>query len=526
MASLNKTNYRFLKILRLVINPIVLLFWGPYRFLVTLWNARILAKGKWSDYISFGVAQSINQLFYRTQIINIDRHGRNGISPYLSLGNYHIGYWWHLSLPASYIYHVMGAVLPISSLFGWLFMHFLWLIDQSIDVNHFFLVLSLALFSSTFFANMFVVQNYNALGWLFFPLTLWALTNEHFFLLPIILIVISFASITVFVMAVIIASCFALYTQNFLIFLTFIPAGIKVMLHFYWSISQNSPGIKKSLIRTIKSIGISSVGVKYKRISSKAVSKTFILFLILYSQFFVILFFINGSIDYIWIIGMLIFIINSLFVRFADVQSLYMLMFSLATYIAITSTSPLIVLSYWLVISPPSYVLGDRVKGSPIDLLPPLKPFNVSKIIDKVSAFLEPIDKNEKVLFAFNDPNGKYDNVFDGYRTLLELPLYVATARKFLLFPSWWAVFENNFNGANEFWGRDISDVKENVNKYNANYVIAYNQNEDEIKSFLFEKYELINEIDWENLLNELQFQSVWEADHPPKWSLYKVPYK
>lgn len=529
MSSPNKITYGYFTLIRLAINPLMLLFWGPYRFIFTLWNSRVLARGRWSDYISFGVPQSINQLFYRTQIININRHGRDGISPYLSLGDYSLGYWWHLSLPSSYIYYVMGAVLPIASLFGWLFMHFFWLIEPSIDIKHFYLVLMLALFSSTFFANMFVVQNYNALGWLFFPLALWALINDYFFLLPIIWITMSFFSITVVVMAGILSSFLALYSGSLIIFLTFIPAAIKIALHFYWSTSKNSklnnsPGLKKSLIRTIKSIGISSIGVKYKRISSKAISKTFVLFLFLYSQFGAALFFINGDIDFIWITGMLIFLINSLFIRFADVQSIYMLMFSIATYITITTASPLILISYWLVISPPSYLLGDRVNNFPIDLPPPLRPYNISKVIDKVNNFLAPVQENDKVLFSFNDPDGKYDNVFDGYRTLLELPLYVATKRKFLMFPSWWAVFENNFDGANEFWGRSINDVKENTRKYNANYVIAYNQNENDVESFLSEKYEIINKIDWSDLSKELLSESIWEADSPPKWTLYKVP--
>ena len=172
----------FFKLVKLFLYPLILFFWSPYRIVVTLWNSRILAKGRWSEYLGYGVSESINQLFYKTQIININRYGRNGISPYLSLGNYHLGNWWHLSLPASYIYFAMGAVLPLASLFGWLSIHFIWLTDPLINNSNFLITLMLALFSTTFFTNMFVTQNYNALGWIFFPLVLWALHNEFIFL--------------------------------------------------------------------------------------------------------------------------------------------------------------------------------------------------------------------------------------------------------------------------------------------------------------------------------------------------------
>lgn len=526
--SLLIKHFGIFTLIRFIFYPIILLFWGPYRLIVTLWNSRILAKGKWSDYISFGVPQSLNQLFYRTQIINIDRYGRNGISPYLSLGNYHLGYWWHLSLPASYIYYAMGAVLPIFSLFGWLFMHSFWLIDPNTDINYFFLVIILVTFSSTFFANTFVIQNYNSLGWILFPLAMWALHNEFIFLLPLIWLIISLGSITVVLMGFLLSLVIAINDQNFLIFFTFIPVIIKILFHFYWSLSldsktNNAPGLKKSLIRTVKSIGISSIGVKYKRVSSKSVSKTFILFLLIYLQFGIIVFYLDESSAIIWTAGILIFIINNLAIRFADVQSIHMLMISVATYLAITVTSPLLIMSFWLVISPPPYVLNDRVSNSPIDLPSPLSPFNIQKIIEKVEFFLRTINQNDRVLFTFDNPNGNYENVFDGYRSLLEVPLYVATKRKFLLIPSWWAVFENNFEGAKDFWGREIEKVNENVEKFNANYVITYNQESSDIDSFISNGYSPISEIDWSNLSDELLDEAVWQSKTPPKWILYKV---
>ena len=234
-------------------------------------------------------------------------------------------------------------------------------------------------------------------------------------------------------------------------------------------------------------------------------------------------FHLDESFFIIWVAGMFIFIINSLFIRFADTQSIYMLMFSIATYLAIIIASPLLFISYWLVISPPPYALTDRVTNAPIDLPSPLSPYNIKKITDKVESFLLTIKRNDRVLFAFDNPDGEYDNVFDGYRSLLEVPLYIATKKKFLLVPSWWAVFENNFEGANEFWGRSIKDVKQNVKKYNINYIIAYDQTDAEKESFKLQGYEIVNEMDWANLTEELLNEPVWLSKNPPKWTLYKI---
>jgi len=84
---------------------------------------------------------------------------------------------------------------------------------------------------------------------------------------------------------------------------------------------------------------------------------------------------------------------------------------------------------------------------------------DISPLIDKMQTFFEPVSENKRVLISFDDPQNIYENVFDGYRRLLEVPHYYASVKKFRLFPDWWGVFELNYDGAPDFWGRDVKSV-------------------------------------------------------------------
>ncbi|MDH4318932.1 MAG: hypothetical protein OEV64_11115, partial [Desulfobulbaceae bacterium] len=118
--------YGWFALARLSVYPIVLLFWMPYRLLVTLWNARVLANGRWSEYNRFKAVSGINSLFYWTIAYNIDRYGRSGISPHIGLGNFQLAKMFHVSLPSIYAYWRAGAVLPFASMMVWLAIHLLW----------------------------------------------------------------------------------------------------------------------------------------------------------------------------------------------------------------------------------------------------------------------------------------------------------------------------------------------------------------------------------------------------------------
>jgi len=193
------SRYGWFGFARLVFYPITTLLITPIRLFQTLWSARALANGKWTEYNGFRVHNGLNSLFYRTQAQNFVWYGRSGYSPHLGLGNYPLEKWFHSSLPSLYAYAKAGAVLPLASMFGWWLMHFFWL--ESADLTWGLIVLTLALFSTKFFAGAFVYLNYNAMGWLFFPIGLWGILNEHYWIAGIAWLAASLGSFTVVVLA-------------------------------------------------------------------------------------------------------------------------------------------------------------------------------------------------------------------------------------------------------------------------------------------------------------------------------------
>ena len=64
--------------------------------------------------------------------------------------------------------------------------------------------------------------------------------------------------------------------------------------------------------------------------------------------------------------------------------------------------------------------------------------------------------RGQIIYFAFNDPDNRYSNIFDGYRVIHELTL-VAADKRGSDFSDWYAVEETNFEGAPQCWGRSVS---------------------------------------------------------------------
>ena len=87
--------------LEILFYPFFLLYRMPIAWAKSLWEARILLNGQWHRYMGSNPQNAINSMFYRTQWINLDRYGRNGVSPILGLGQYPLKNRFHLSLLSS-----------------------------------------------------------------------------------------------------------------------------------------------------------------------------------------------------------------------------------------------------------------------------------------------------------------------------------------------------------------------------------------------------------------------------------------
>ena len=138
--------------------------------------------------------------------------------------------------------------------------------------------------------------------------------------------------------------------------------------------------------------------------------------------------------------------------------------------------------------------------------------------------FLSPVPQEGKVFMAFSDPQGVYENIFDGYRQLVELPAYAASRSRILFFPEWWGVFELNYEGAPEIWGRRPDEVLANLDRWETDYVIIYQQEggvlDPEWQKAGFSKE---GEFDWQAFEADFQYHKNFELGDL-KWFLLKKP--
>jgi hypothetical protein len=512
----------------LTIFPLVLVITNTVRLFRSLWASRILANGRWSEYNRFRPQNGLNSLCYWTQALNLDRNGRNGINQFVSTGDYHSGYdWWPCSLTSYYLSWRLGAMLPLLCMFGWIGFHFNWIGYQGIGADIVLIVLAAALVSSYFYAGTFVFLNYNAFGWLFMPLGIYGLITGNYWLASFAWLAASIGSITVVFIAGWLTLAFMLLQGSVLPVLTLLPATIKLASHFSYA-----PNFKEAVFRVASSIGLNSVSnniVKYKRAQrGKIFSVPSIYFLVSWGIFAVLLNEAHQR-EFVLMVAtiLLLWVMNASIARFADDQSVYMAMFSVATVSLILNPSILLFCAYWIAVSPPPFLIGA---SSIIDkpLMPrSYVPFRIQGLIDRCTHFITCTPPLSRILLVLDDPKSDYDKLFDGYRVIYELAFYVGNLNKMLIFPDWWAVFENNTTSSPGFWGRTPEAVLENAKRWNADHVLIYQEMSTSLEDqWTKAGFVELSNMDWGELLHtHLNGEPCWEGGVvAPKWFLLKVP--
>lgn len=512
--------YGWRGIARLPFYPLTALITTPIRLVQTLWACRILADGKgWREYTNFQIHKSISYLFYWTRGLILYQFGRHGHCPYIGLGKYSMSNFSFYSLPSLYIYCEMGVVAILFGMFGWCTSNLIWIHNG--NILWILIVMSLALVSTTFYTNTFGLQNYNVLGWIFFPLGLYGMCNGNWLLCGFAWFAASFCSFTVVFLAGILLLALAFSTWSIIPIYTILPASLKFLTHIYPNIFHGS--IKTFLLNTVKAIGMTNRNVKYKY-KSKKFGKIEIYFLIIYGQFLIVTYLITGNISILYLTGLILFILNSKFSRFADKQTIQMLIFSLATVLIFQHQELWLLPSYWIVISPLPFFTGFNVTQNVLDVVPKLAPFSVKDLKICMKEFLSSVEPGKRILMAFEDPGCEYEKMFDGYGDLLELPYNIAAQKRVHLMPDWCGVFELNYEGAPDFWGRNLKSVIDNVAKWKADYVFIYQTDVKDIeKKWLQAGFEVISKFDWEEKIYLLN--GVWlYHNKKPIWWLLKAP--
>lgn len=506
----------------LLIHPFVLPFFLVPAWFKSLWNSRVLLYGKWGRYHGFRARNAISYFFYKTQWVNFEKYGRCGKSPSVGLGDYPLSKWFHLTMLSSCLYANAGAVVTLGGTLLWVFSHLVWVSAAPWQWTG--LLTLLLFFSSTAYAMAFVRQNYNILGWMWLPVGLYAIATHQYALAAIMWLLASFASFTAVVTMAIMLFFMMLFEGDPYIGLTVVPAVIKLFFHLLPLF--HTGGLRSALLNMAKLIGLTSnKGVKYKRSSMKASINT-AYFISLYGLACALFWIGTGVFPKYLLLCLLFYCANQLKLRFADEESLYMLLTSIGMFSIMQNQANLFsVCSALVLINPHPLLFGisDVQKHGRLRIMQE-NPFDHTSLLSEIEQFLSPIEDGGRVLFVFDDPKDNYDRVFDGYRNLIELPLFMGCIREILVFPSWYYIAETNFHNAPVCWGRDIDKVVRNTIEWHSPFAIVYTHNDEQFDFEAWGKhFDLEGTFDWEPWKDSFAGYEPWEKEKgAPKWWLLR----
>ncbi len=507
--------YGWMSIFRVLCYPATVFFTTPFRLTQTLWSCRKLAHGKLGEYNRFEPTGGLNSLTYWTLALNFSRYGRVGRSPYVGLGDYPLSRMFGYCLPSLYAYWSLSNLTILIGMFGWWFSHLIWL--NSIDPYWVCGVMILVLFSTSFYANTFSLQAYQALGWLFFPLAIFGLLTHQWGLTSLSWLFISLTGPSTIIIGGILCLYKALMDWEIFPVITFLPAGIKMLSHFW--IFQESNQFYKSFQTLFKAIGIRGKDAKYKYPRSLIPSPRNLYYGLIYTQFCISGLMLGADTSLLWV-GLGVYYLNSTYFRFADFQSIVMTMLTLATITLIQSEEEWLLPSFWLLASPLPYFAGFHHLRA-LDIVPKCSPFPIKPFLNGMEKFLQPVNKNQKILAAFDNPQGQIYRIFNEFNWLYQLPFYVANKNKALFIPNEMTIFETNYEGAPEFWGREVDQVLENVKKWEVDFVVIYQEEETRLdKKWIQAGFSCMSEFDWNKYAQYFEGSDIPK----PKWWLLQPP--
>ena len=484
----------------------------PFAWFKSISSSRILLNGQWSRYMGFHPLNGINSLYYRTQWINFDKYGRNGVSPTIGLGEYKMQNLFHLSLISSYFYANAGAVTTLLCTLTMVLSNFIWVNNSSL-VNVTTIVFLMFL-STTIYGMAFARQNYQIIGLMFLPITLYFELNSYFLYSAIAWLVIGFTSITCVTFGVFLVLAISVVKESYLPILSIVPG---IIISYRNILNVNIFEVKKilKLIGAVKSDSI------YKR-KLKLINKYNLYFTIIYLLPTITIYYEFDIVPYLSLIGLIIFIINQGFIRIADEESVIGLYICLLTadVLSLNNLSPLLLISLWAAffIPPSIFSIGDENVT-----VFTFTPFDHANLKKDVEDFLFSIKRGERVLFGFKNPEGEFKNIFDGYRSLMELPFLIANEKGFHAMPDWYAVTETNHADAPNFWGVEPDELIRNMKIWDADYVVVYCKSNEGLAEKYLNEFIVVGEFLWSDALKLDRCPRLTpKGVDLPKWILLK----
>ena len=490
--------------LKIILFPISSCITNPIIFYKTIKNLKVLLNGQWSQYSRLSAFRSLNSSWHRNYDHFLEKYGKKGYAYTMGLGN-HISIRFHFTKISSRIYKSIETLTPILGCYFNFLLYFLFheLLELQIES---YIVLILTLFSSLFYVNAFEAIKYDVLGWVFVPMAYTSFILDYPILLSISYLLIALNSISVLI-PVSISFILLCILNKPLFLICFIPGGLYFLYMLYPMLKDIN---ELKVIST--GLGISSKGKKVRKLSLGVNGLYYILIWIPYSLYSFFFWTRPESISenthiILLLLPTLLFIINKSISRFADHQTLFMMVLNSFFLLTILNPDIILIILFWIGINPTPALQGyagedpEKLAG----ILPVRSPYKISKAQEVVNHFLSKITSHNRILFYFNfQPNSYFD--FDGYKSVKEFLNYTQMDKCVHTFPdqyTWIEYLSGKFPIEDIYGDLSIEAVKKGMKLIGAKYLIVPSQSFSIDKRWFESGFQQINYLDLNKIISK-----------------------
>ena len=382
-----------------------------------------------NSYKMFSEKNALLYYYYDSHAYLLKKYGRNVDLNFISNKPFFLGKWFFISKPSIFIFYFNNAFTILVSIGILLLLFFLLYFNLSLN----FFLLIVTFFFSSKIIHQIRYQNYNIIGWSFFPLLIYGINSQDYIVLSIVGVLFFETSITVFFVGLIYLFTFMLIEDlNPLnILYASVPSIVLILLRIY-------PLFKKNILLRTFSIILNAIGflkqrkdtfVRPNKTMSENIYDTLVtLSLILFS---IVYYFENKVFPVFFIVAILVHVFNK-FKRFADPESTDMLLIISGFYeISENLSLSIIIVSWFLIFNPFIDFLIDKnineLKSGK------LKPLKIDTMNRHINNFIKNLNKGDRVFFVYNDPNKDYNKLFNYHNRLID-PIYYHCILKEVLF--------------------------------------------------------------------------------------------
>lgn len=496
-------------LLVLAVSPFVSAVVNPIALLKTLRACRVLRNGRWRDYSGFAFGPAALRAFYWIEDMNLQKYGRDGISPLLAWGAFPLRHFWYQSMFALSVDRAVGGVVvALLGASAWIASHYPWLNDVNAVPVVVLLLPLIALCSNNFYGNVFGWQNYNLLGWAVFPAVVHGIVSGDFWGEAVGTAVAGMFSITVVAMTVPLAVVAAVDRTDPWPLLALIPAILLVVHRSAGAQTSQVMPRWTDFMRVLKMIGTSAGRYRRPRYIWQSMAVAVVLMILPVAMLMRGTRAFGMSAEALAVlnlvpIGGLVLAETRIF-RWADIHSYLFAFVTISTGTTMASGDPYLIVAWWIANSNSAVgrMLFNFRPGNPDGWASVTAPFDIRPAQRAVEDLLCPVPASSRVWLAADDPGTEYNRVFDGYSDVYELAHYCGNRRDILVTPDWYAVALHSMDEhATSIWGRDAPSAVANASAFGADFILVYQKSDERLaEEYAGQGWSVLRTLDWSAL--------------------------